>query len=73
MYGELLRSVQQDRLRRKTSFSQEAGGERNEAATIVAFVKYTGLKKKKNTTERLNNKLMQETQQHLINARKLQF
>ena len=49
MYGELLRSVQQDRLRRKKSFSQEAGGERNEAATIVAFVKYTGLKKKKKT------------------------
>ena len=47
MYGELLRSVQQDRLRRKKSFSQEAGGERNEAATIVAFVKSTGLKKKK--------------------------
>ena len=47
MYGELLRSVQQDRLRRKTSFSQEAGGERNGAATIAAFVKYTALKQNK--------------------------
>lgn len=36
-----------DRLREKTSFSQEAGGERNEAATIVAFVKYTALRANK--------------------------
>lgn len=54
----------------KDKLSQEAGGERNEAATIVAFVKYS-IKTKQNTTEWLNNKSMQETQQYLINVRKL--